>query len=713
MMMPPPVYEIHDRSTTNSASTTTSSSGLAVLCAFIMSALSEFQVGKNDTSNDDDISVIGERNENRTHHLPKSASWSTPSSNDTNQMMMTIGEGWMMGNDGTHLKYGSREFGYMLKQLHPKLYAKDPSKMNVRRRWIIALTQCVSAITKDMGVLIDTLFSSYDWLDGEDDQLFTAYATFIENMVSANAYMAVPCMKMLTKSFRYRKINDKHDSREEWVLNRSHQRAHQILLTILDIVPTAPSNLIPLIAEEFPDKRESYRQHVYFLKNILILADSIPILLDQILTIIIEKLIQIDLEIQVEIDDFDDDDEVLANVFRIDDDEDDDRKDSDGIDDPLEPKGHKAILIMDEDESDEESHQQQQLVLINVHQLIRKLDRLLALLFDHLDSWKKHIEIQGNYKSIVKTRLEEYFSLLLGLFDRIILKTHRCRYVQFMIFYAGSQDTSFPDMFLGFLAQKLVQSSTTPVERQSAIAYLASFIARATYVQISSVKVCLDLILPWIHAYLDEQDSIVIQPDLKKHSLFYAMCQALFYIYCFRHVQLAEHFGIGYARQWGLERIIHSRLNPLKLCAPSVVNEFSRLAHIHEVVYCYVVLEKNRKSQLSMLSQHQVTVETFFPFDPCRLKESSQYISNYYQEWNDTSPDENESTIELTRETVTMFPLPGQLTIPENSDHNVMSLSDPDMEPECLSFSPESNLLLARFEMHSPHIFPERSSFFF
>lgn len=58
----------------------------------------------------------------------------------------------------------------------------------------------------------------------------------------------------------------------------------------------------------------------------------------------------------------------------------------------------------------------------------------------------------------------------------------------------------------------------------------------------STVRACLDLLVPWIHCYVDNQDSSGRQVccDVSLHGPFYAACQAVFYTLIFRHRAILE-----------------------------------------------------------------------------------------------------------------------------------------------------------------------------
>jgi RNA polymerase I-specific transcription initiation factor RRN3 len=82
--------------------------------------------------------------------------------------------------------------------------------------------------------------------------------------------------------------------------------------------------------------------------------------------------------------------------------------------------------------------------------------------------------------------------------------------------------------------------------------------------------------------------------------------------------------------------------------------QFARVAHATDFIYCYTILECNKRSD-SMPSDTErrsipttpstrapiidadslsTELNTFFPFDPYRLPKSSVYIKDIYREWS-------------------------------------------------------------------------------
>jgi RNA polymerase I-specific transcription initiation factor RRN3 len=89
-------------------------------------------------------------------------------------------------------------------------------------------------------------------------------------------------------------------------------------------------------------------------------------------------------------------------------------------------------------------------------------------------------------------------------------------------------------------------------------------------------------------------------------------------------------------------------------CAPNVVMQFARVAHATDFIYCYPILEANKRSsdgdpsqrtptrQIFVPPQANTELNTFFPFDPYKLPKSSRYIDGVYREWSAVAIDDDE-----------------------------------------------------------------------
>jgi hypothetical protein len=193
-------------------------------------------------------------------------------------------------------------------------------------------------------------------------------------------------------------------------------------------------------------------------------------------------------------------------------------------------------------------------------------------------------------------------------------------------------------MFLGFLAQKIVTASVSPVIRVSSALYMASFVARANFVAPIHVKGCFALLVKWCMAFVAANEKYVTFPDIEKFSVFYATTQAVLYIFCFRWRELCRDEDLGFGRKGGLEgfeHVILSRFNPLKVISPSVVLEFARITHDLGIMYCYSIIQKNKRLLIpgKPYSGSSPFLDSFFPFDPFKLPISSSFLENLYTSW--------------------------------------------------------------------------------
>lgn len=95
-----------------------------------------------------------------------------------------------------------------------------------------------------------------------------------------------------------------------------------------------------------------------------------------------------------------------------------------------------------------------------------------------------------------------------------------------------------------------------------------------------------------------------------------------------------------------------------------MVMQFARVAHHTDFIYCYTILESNKRSDYgpspnsnpnanatvtnrppSVLLRHEpvdAELNTFFPFDPYRLPRSNVFIQGVYREWAAVAIDEEE-----------------------------------------------------------------------
>ena len=267
----------------------------------------------------------------------------------------------------------------------------------VLQRWYSALTPCVSLIssTGEMRELVHQIFAfsfatplqaSVGATTGSPEtdgatharllQAAHAYCNFLIYLVSANADFLTASLRHLSQNLLYRP--ELHS-----VLDSLHDLLHATLLNICRCVPSASSALFPFLLDAYPHKSHAVTAHKVFLKNLLRISEYCPELRDRILETIVDRLIQIDVEIK-------------ASPVRT-----AEQSELFALDEIEEPTAASAASPSKSQEAQRE--------------LSEKLDALMHLMFAYLTIVRDGSE----------ALCDEVFASLLRTFDRAIVVTHK------------------------------------------------------------------------------------------------------------------------------------------------------------------------------------------------------------------------------------------------------------------------------------------------
>jgi RNA polymerase I-specific transcription initiation factor RRN3 len=431
-------------------------------------------------------------------------------------------------------------------------------------------------------------------------------------------------------------------------------RVHMALKYLLRLIPSASGTLAPILSARFPFSEETKKVHMSYINSLIRVIEYAPELKAEIFALITERLVKIDVQMQTDLDDLDD--EVAAAIVQAislqpdrigeDEDMDDDESDTDTV-------------TSDESLDDDASR------IKEVQGNVEKMDAILDTLFS----------IYNPYFSDPNSALaQNMFDTLLSHFRNIILPTYRSRHTQFLLFHFAQTSEHLVDTFAGECVELAFKSGRAAVLKQSAAAYLASFVARGAHVPPHVVRDVFDYIGTCLDTIRDENEQTCRGPDLQRYGTFYATTQALLYIFCFRWRDLLvssdddEVFDEDdptslHNLEWHagvkelLWRTIYSKLNPLKICAPSIVEEFARIAVRLDFMIVYPLLETNKRIRLSQFTlgasgngvlresafmngkktdgeeESWHMLDAYFPFDPYQLPVSRRWIASDYVEW--------------------------------------------------------------------------------
>ena len=387
--------------------------------------------------------------------------------------------------------------------------------------------------------------------------------------------------------------------------------------------------------------------------NLLKITEYAPELQCEILSLITERLVKIDVEVQVDLEDLAEDagegvvqgiSDLQSRITEEIDGEDDSEDDSDNSDDEdVDPDAQRAKGIMAN---------------------VEKLDVILDILFSFYAPLFSETPGQAGDSAL---------DILLSHFTTIILPTYRSRHTQFLLFHFAQTSPALIDHFVGTCVHTAFDKTRPAIMRQSAAAYLASFVARGIHVSSSIVRDVFDYIGNQLSIYRAEYEPSCRGPDRRRYSNYYSLLQALLYIFCFRWRDLEAgpeeqadnddipllddlpHMWIPGIKET-LAQNIFSKLNPLKVCSPAIVSEFAKIANHLGIIYVFHLLEANKRLRLSQFTgslerdvsyslperetalsgrkeESYQQLDEYFPFDPYHLPRSKRWIDSDYREW--------------------------------------------------------------------------------
>ncbi|KAL2458795.1 RNA polymerase I specific transcription initiation factor RRN3 protein [Forsythia ovata] len=378
---------------------------------------------------------------------------------------------------------------------------------------------------------------------------------------------------------------------------------HSTLKDIANLVPLSPLRLEKIVRDRMPNIYTKEPFIVIYVENMLKLESGAmhELVGSTMLVAIMDRLIDLDVEIA-----WDDilQDDFCKGIFDME------------LEDLEKTDYH---VQQDGDELTRESFIQR---FLGGNLIAEKLDSLMVLTFEHLTSCSE------------SGRLIQVFETLIHSFQKTVLTAYKSKFTQFVMFYACSLDPENCGKIFASTLLEIFVSSIYPEWRMSAVAYLASYLARAKFVSASFVAATLESIVNWCYDYCKDQDGDL---NPRAHKVFYAGCQAIMYVLCFR---MRSMLSIPRLKSQLLlmrvENILGHPLNPLQVCLPSIVEEFRRLAKannvftVPETFVDYGLLE----SECSRAFGGVERLDMFFPFDPCLLRKSDRYIRPNFVYWS-------------------------------------------------------------------------------
>jgi len=527
---------------------------------------------------------------------------------------------------------------------------------------------------------------------GRDDIFVGLYIKFLTSLAMAHSKFISAIMQSLVAHFARLPASHGRLSGETPVSRADmFTRVHTAIRTLLRQVPSATSALTRALKGEFPNDLATTRSYVQYQKHLLRVADYAPELKAEILAVITQRLVSIDVQIQQDLEDLEEEaDERLLQQ----------RPGVKGSRDESENSDDSDIDSVSESEETMTDNEQQ---IRELRFKVAKMDGTLDMLFEY-------------YTPLIqdgpRPELNDAYQQLLSHFSTFILP-NRTRHAQFLVFHFSQTLPRHTTLFAQQCLNLAFQPSASTSIRLHACAYLASFVARGAHLSSASVRDVFVVLCEHLEDFRRRYEPSSRGPDKRTYSLYYAVAQAILYIFCFRwrdlttgsatpesgDEDLSEDDVLAEGRDLAwlpgmketLQKNIHSRLNPLKVCSPAIVGEFAKIAHHLRFMYVFSILETNKRVRLGngiayhatgglvdigrrgtamdhKVGEAHLQLEAYFPFDPYHLPESKRWVEGDYNEWklpagmkqdddDDDSEDEDESEDDSLPEDLNDLPI--------------------------------------------------------
>ncbi|KAF2771959.1 RRN3-domain-containing protein [Teratosphaeria nubilosa] len=556
-----------------------------------------------------------------------------------------------------HLASGDKrddtEYIKLLQLLGQEVGSGEAPSGRLLKKYLLAVEAKVSSLG-DCGKLVSAVLE-LSWL-GRDDVFAQLYVRFLTTLATAHTKFVPSITQKLVSHFARLPASLGRLPGEDPVSRTvMFKRLHTAIATLLRLVPSVSGALARAVQAEFPNESATTHTYMQYERHLLRLAKSAPELNSQILSLITRQLVEIDVQIQQDYDDLQE--EIEDRLFS--------NKSSQTV----------PTLPEDADGSDDESVSESEETMTEDGQRVKeimakvdKMDGTMDMLFEYYDPL---------IRTGSRADINEAYDQLLTHFSAHILGS-RTRHAQFLLFHFSQTLPQHIEVFVQRCLDILSQFNAKINDRLNACAYLASFVARGAHIATATVR---DIFLA-LCQFLDDLrrrcEPTCRGPDKRAYALYYAVAQAILYIFCFRWRDLttgsaspepgdadlsddeilAENRELGWIP--GVKEImhknIHSKLNPLKVCSPSIVGEWAKIALYLRFMYVFSILETNKRVRLGngysaystngmmdlgrretamdrKAGEAHLQLEAYFPFDPYNLPKSKHWVQGDYNKW--------------------------------------------------------------------------------
>ncbi|XP_050678758.1 RNA polymerase I-specific transcription initiation factor RRN3 [Leptidea sinapis] len=392
---------------------------------------------------------------------------------------------------------------------------------------------CVIYMERELKSFIQVL-CNIEWVT-RDQEIVDVFGTFIVSLLTAHTYHCPRVMTELVKLFRVECDEWDDQPSKEQVARWSN--IHSLIAHIVAVMPMSSNILMQTIVENFPYYKAGRvnRSYVY---NLIWISKYITSLREQILTTIIIKMIEMDVNV------------VEGNKM-------------------LE---QESIYKMEVDEKDKVSH---------------ILDCCMFEMLQWMQDEREHIlySLCNVFERVILPTYGIRHVQFLLLYAISI--NQQCA------------DRIFKNLWMIAAGLHGIGPGALTT-RRTAASHLAGLLARCVRVTRTRLVHYLKTMADWCHGYITATQETSANDSTKVHGAFHAICHAIFYLVAFKnHHLFRSKSSLNFVESLNLPRLVSCPLNPLRTCPPQVTRAFSSVTRSHQVVYCQAIIEKNTRLSLT------------------------------------------------------------------------------------------------------------------
>lgn len=424
----------------------------------------------------------------------------SPDGNDYNFNLKLMLENYI--SDNIETKYELDHFITVIKQKQ----ADEKFILAVLRQ----LKHCIDLLDPKNfeSTIINLIFFEIKWhlYHSTHKEVLSCLGEFLIDLNSAYTSYIYKCLSMLIKLFIVTNIPANTAATDQEVINcdELYNLSHHVIQCLTKIVPSSKLHLVKLFDSLYPYMTKDTTIQESYISNILRAAEYLKDHRAQLLEICIQKCLKIDVNCRRE---------------QI-----------------IEAELNDQMAI--DGDSDEATEEPKTKIEPMKHPLADRLDVMMLSLIKFIEKGCHDETNKFNWdasKSIYKD--------LLYTFDKYVLCTYGSSHVQFLMFYVCSYKYMLSEGFIDYLWKKFSSINSCAITKQVCAYYIGSYLSRAKYIQLPTCVATLQLMIKWIHNYIEKLSQIPNYSHYNSfdmHRTFYALCQTVFYVIIFRNKQLFQ-----------------------------------------------------------------------------------------------------------------------------------------------------------------------------